>query len=85
MQYVCRQRLGKHISAYRTVLCNAVTSSTIQTFFPWGLCRGLIREVISEARSRLTVGRNINLTLNIRGLNLAAVKHTTVQVSRLPL
>jgi hypothetical protein len=33
MQSVSKQRLGKHISAYRTVLCNAVTSSTIQTAF----------------------------------------------------
>jgi hypothetical protein len=31
MKSVSRQWLDKHISAYRTVLCNAVTSSTIRT------------------------------------------------------
>jgi hypothetical protein len=36
MHSVSRQRLGKHISAYRTVLCNAVTSSTIRTVFSVG-------------------------------------------------
>jgi hypothetical protein len=31
-----RQQLGKHISAYPTVLCNAVTSSTIGTVLSVG-------------------------------------------------
>jgi hypothetical protein len=38
-------------------------------------------------RYEVNVGHNgmNGLTLNTRGLNLAAVKHTTVQVTRLPL
>jgi hypothetical protein len=48
---VSRQRFSKHYSAYRAVLCNAVTSSKIRTVFSVGLCRVLIREANSEARS----------------------------------
>jgi hypothetical protein len=33
IQSVSRKLLGKHICPYRTVLCNAVTSSTIRTVF----------------------------------------------------
>jgi hypothetical protein len=33
VQSVSRQRLGKHFSAFRTVPCNAVTSSTIRAVF----------------------------------------------------
>jgi hypothetical protein len=36
MQSASRQRLSKHISAYRTVLCKAVMSLTIQTVFSMG-------------------------------------------------
>jgi hypothetical protein len=36
MKSVSRQRLGEHISAYRSVLCNAATSSKIQTVFSVG-------------------------------------------------
>jgi hypothetical protein len=35
MQTDSRQRLDKHISAYRTVLCSAVTSSTMKTASKW--------------------------------------------------
>jgi hypothetical protein len=33
MKSLSRQQLGELISAYRSVLCNAVTSSTIQNVF----------------------------------------------------
>jgi hypothetical protein len=36
MQSVSRQWLGKHISLYRTMLCNMVMSSTIQAVFSVG-------------------------------------------------
>jgi hypothetical protein len=42
----------------------------------------------SKTAGRLTVGRNIRLRLrteNIRGLNLAVFKLTTVEVTKLPL
>jgi hypothetical protein len=51
-------------------------STTIEAVFSLlrGPCRDYIRDSLMEGQPR-----------NIRGLNLAAVKHTTVQVSRLPL
>jgi hypothetical protein len=49
MQSVSRQRLGKHISEYRTLLCNAVTSSTIQTMFSVGSVQSAFKR--SEFRS----------------------------------
>jgi hypothetical protein len=55
MQFVSRQGFGKHISAYRTVLCNGVTSSTIETVFSVGsahnACKG------SEFRSKFSSGQ----------------------------
>jgi hypothetical protein len=43
MQPGSRQRLGKHISASRTVLCNAVTSPTIRTVFAVGSVQGVYK------------------------------------------
>jgi hypothetical protein len=51
MQSVSRQRLGKRISEYRTVLCNAVTSSTIEAVFSVGYVQSAYKEVNSEASS----------------------------------
>jgi hypothetical protein len=47
--------------------------------------RGPCREDIRVSVVQLELDKANPDTGNIRGLNLAAVKHTTVQVSRLPL
>jgi hypothetical protein len=54
MQSVSRQRLGKHISADHTVLCNAVTSSTIHTVFSVGSVQSAYKR--SEFRNKLVQG-----------------------------
>jgi hypothetical protein len=54
MQSFSRQRLGKYMSTYRTVLCNTMTSSTIQTLFSvWSVQSAHKR---SEFRSKLFQG-----------------------------
>jgi hypothetical protein len=47
------------------------------------LCRQQAEVMIAEMFAIL--GKAKPVTENIRGLNLAAVKHTTIQVSRLPM
>jgi hypothetical protein len=49
MQSVSRQQLGKHISTYQAMLCNVVTSSTIQAVFSMGSVQSAYK--ISEFRS----------------------------------
>jgi hypothetical protein len=51
MQPTSRQRLGKHISAYRTVLWKRWRHQQYRLCFPWGLCRVHIREVNAKASS----------------------------------
>jgi hypothetical protein len=54
MKSVSRQRLGKHISAYRTVICNEVTSSIIKTVFSVESVQSAYKR--SEFRSKLVQG-----------------------------
>jgi hypothetical protein len=55
MLSVSRQLLGKHISAYRTVLCNAVTSSMIETVFSVGSVQNAYKR--NEFRSKFNSGQ----------------------------
>jgi hypothetical protein len=55
---IARQRLGKHIPGVmlsttegHTLLGNGHSRTTEEKYFPWGLCRGTIRESNSEAGS----------------------------------
>jgi hypothetical protein len=64
MQSVSRQRVGKHISAYRTVLCNAVTSTIMQTVFSMvsvqsAYKRTEIRSKLFQSSYELVLGRRI--------------------------
>jgi hypothetical protein len=58
------QRIDKHISAYRIVLCNAVTSSTIPTVFYVGSVQSAYKrskfrsKLVQAVTSQLPVGQS---------------------------
>jgi hypothetical protein len=81
---VSRQQLGKHVPVETDM--HAIIEVLLETVFVLGPCKGVIRRA-TEAKivqkMFATLDKVNHDTGNIRGLNFAAVKHTTIQVTRL--
>jgi hypothetical protein len=88
LRYVTRQRLCKHISAYRTMLCNAVTSSTIRTVFSMGSVQSAYKrsEFVARSRgeSRVEAGSNTSTValVVVGGDEKGSLEYETVKYGR---